>query len=387
MGRSVGKNLIKNQFADVALHQKLDSAHRHIEELTAEIERLKALGDKQAEELKVVELRSSLEEEGMRIIPLSQIEPNLEQPRQTFSEKNILLLARSLERDGQQQPILVFPKNTEQYLLFDGERRWRAAQKLNWENIEALVIPKCEAAWIENPATLRRKALLANHHRENLNSLDLAEALIAEIAITHRLEKKEIPRWLDAVIARLTRRQSVDLLTSLVSATSEEQEAGLMNLEKDSLIKKEEKLILQFLLSLQLNPASVKANIFPSLKLFDDLKGAVRKKGLGSHQARILQRLSPKNLGQTEAQSQEIRQQLTEVVLGKKLSVTETQKLVREKLAHYNNSEKAILSKEVSQALAQIEKVKPEKLERDELKVLEVSLKQKLKEIRKVLKN
>jgi ParB family chromosome partitioning protein len=61
MGRRIGDNLITSQFAQVGVHQELNQANQQIEELTAEIKRLRASGQKSAEEKKVVELRSSLQ--------------------------------------------------------------------------------------------------------------------------------------------------------------------------------------------------------------------------------------------------------------------------------------------------------------------------------------
>jgi ParB family chromosome partitioning protein len=386
MSRRVGDNLILNQFAEVSVHQELDRANEQIETLTAEIERLKRSGNKAAEEEKVLELQNSLSTQGILKLPIESIEPNPAQPRKTFNEESLILLARSLEQDGQQQPILVFEKSAKQYFLFDGERRWRAAQKIDWETIDAIVVPVRQTQSLDNPESMRRQAMLANHHRENLNPLDLAEALIQEIALTYEIEEDAIPKRLDAAIARLTRRKAIDRLSILTALDKKEQEAGLTRLIEEETIKEEEKGVIEFLLSMQLNPASVKANIFPALKLFDDLKDAIRSQGLGGHQAKILQQLSPKNLGVTDKQALKMRQQVTQVAIEKKLSVASTRAKVKEVLSNREDSEDAALGVEARKAIALVEKLKFDKMERADLKALETKLKEKLKQIRASLK-
>lgn len=386
MSRRVGDNLILNQFAEVSVHQELDRANEQIETLTAEIERLKQSGNKAAEEKKVLELQSSLSTQGILNLPIEHIEPNPAQPRKTFNEESIVLLARSLEQDGQQQPILVFKKSAKQYFLFDGERRWRAAQKIDWKKIDAIVVPVRQTQSLDNPETLRRQAMLANHHRENLNPLDLAEALIQEIALTYDVEENAIPKRLDAAIARLTRRKAIDRLSILTALDQKEQEAGLTRLIDEETIKEEERRVIEFLLSMQLNPASVKANIFPALKLFDDLKDAIRSQGLGGHQAKILQQLSPKNLGVTDKQALKMRQQVTKVVIEKKLSVADTRVKVKEVLSKKEDSKDAVLDQEARNAIALVEKLKIDKMEKADLEALETKLKEKLKQIRASLK-
>lgn len=384
MGRSVGTNLIANQFADVKVAQDLLAAQQKIKELTNEIESLKKTGNKAFEEDKIAELRSSLQTTVINL-PILEIEANREQPRQTFSDDAILLLARSLERDGQQQPILVFEKDKNKFLLFDGERRWRAAQYLEWETIQAVIVPNPKSLDFSSLDTLRRKSLLANLHRENINSLDLAEALMNELSDFHNLENSEIPKLLDAVIMRLSRQKKIDLLTKLVAASSDIQQTELSQLEENKLIKAEEKIILQFLLSLQLNPTSIKTNVFPSLKFFSDLKDAVRNKGLGSHHAKELQKLSSKNLKCTEKKSYQIRQGAIETVLKQKLSVKDTRKLVKEYLSSSQTATSSTkLIQDIIITIEKIEKIDLNRFDRDILQTLESVLEKQLLEVKQI---
>ena len=328
---------------------------------------------------KVAQLESK---PGIWELPVEQIEPNPDQPRKTFTDQGITLLARSLERDQQQQPITVFTRGKGKYFLFDGERRWRAAQKLGWKTIQAIVVPDPQA-----PDALHRKALLANHHRENMNPLDLAEALIKESSTPGKVDEEEVPRLLNTAVKRLLRTKKLNQLTEMVAASREEQEEGLRELEDTGEITPEESHVLQVLLSLQLNPHSTNTNVMPSLRLFDDLKEAIRKRGLGVHHGFALQQLSANNLNLSEEQSLQVRQALTEMVIEQKLSVAQTRKRVKDELSKSAPQEEQLLGKQAQKALGQIQKMKVERMERTELEALEAALKQKLKEVRANLKS
>ena len=120
-------------------------------------------------------LRSQLQSQsGIVSISVGQIEPNPELPRQTFLPESIEFMSRSLAEDGQLQPIIVIMR--ENLVLFDGERRWRSALALGWQNLQAVIIPE--------PISLHRKALLTSLHREDLNPLDKALAIVPELANT-----------------------------------------------------------------------------------------------------------------------------------------------------------------------------------------------------------
>ncbi|WP_013335103.1 ParB/RepB/Spo0J family partition protein [Gloeothece verrucosa] len=386
MGRRIGDNIISSQFADVSLHQQLNQANQTIEELTAEIERLRGLEDKKAFENKVVELRSSLLPQGIQKIPLSQIEFNPSQSRQTFSQESIRLLACSLLEHGQQQPILVFQKSFNSYLLFEGERRCRAARSIDWATIDGIIIPKKESVCLEKPETLRRYSILINHHRENLNPLDLAEALIKDISETYGIDAQEIPRLLNALMARLTRKKLVDELTNLTFLDKEQQEEKLKQLEAQDIIKESEGIIARFLLSLQLNPASIKANVFPALKFHEDLKIAIRTQGLGGHHAKVLQQISAEKLGLTDQEAQKIRSSIISEVIEQRLSVAATRQRVAQVISSVGESNKSQKQEPGAVMLETLEKIQVNEISPNNLKALETLLKQKLKEIKTILK-
>ena len=387
MTRKAGANILQEQFAELGIHQELNEAKLTIDELTVEIERLKKQGNKEKEKEKVSELHSNLQDQGLVELSISKIKTNPHQPRQTFNRESLLVLARSLERDGLQQPILVFEISSDQYFLFDGERRWRAAQKIGWAKIKAVILPTPVQKLEENPEFLRRQALLVNHHRENLNPLDLAEAIVAEIEVSLGINKSQTPKLLSAVMTRFARKKQLPLLSALITQPNQNQQEVINQWQEEGLIKELESPVLLFLLSLQLNPISIKTNIFPTLNLFDDLKEAIRSKGLGGHQARLLQRLSAQNLQKTEMQSQKIRQKVTQEVIEKNLSVNASREKVKQEISRYNGSDQLALNKVTQSTLKKIEKLEVKGLNQQDLKTLENSLAQKLKEIRAALKS
>jgi ParB family chromosome partitioning protein len=103
---------------------------------------------------------------GVRNIPVSQIEPNPEQPRLTFDEASLDELAASIREHGVLQPILVRQLDAG-YQLIAGERRWRASQRAGLGTIPALVEE------IDDETALEI-SIIENLQREDLSPLDEA---------------------------------------------------------------------------------------------------------------------------------------------------------------------------------------------------------------------
>ena len=367
---------ITNYFSAAKQSQQLSEAEAEIQRLKAEIEQLRNAGSTELED-QLAALRSQLQStSGVLSISIDQIQPNPEQPRQTFLDESIESMSRSLDKDGQLEPIILIQR--ENLVLFDGERRWRSAKNLGWQALQAVIIPE--------PAALHRKALLTSLHREDLNPLDKAEAIVRELSDNTGLSPGDIPRTLATAVRRLNSQKRMNAVAELITATTEEQKEGLAALG----LSDSEQVILESLLDLQLNPASVDANIFPMLSLAEDLKDAIRSKGLKGIHALALQKLSAKNLKISEEQAKAIRVETTEQVLAEKLSVAQTRKLVAEVAQKQAQSEKAATTgnKQISAAVRPLQKLSPEKLkdaEVGELVELQETLRQKLTEIEEIL--
>lgn len=107
-------------------------------------------------------------------IDVDSIHPNPHQPRKTFQKDALRQLAESMKEVGIIQPISVYKKD-DKYFMVVGERRWRAAQLLKWEKIPAMV-----KEFSEND--IMAEALIENIQREDLNAIEIAEAIEALIA-------------------------------------------------------------------------------------------------------------------------------------------------------------------------------------------------------------
>lgn len=113
---------------------------------------------------------------------IADISPNHFQPRRTFTEAELIELEASLRANGLLQPITVRPKGHGKWELVAGERRLRAATRLGWTEIPAVVRDFDDRAML----TL---ALVENLQRTDLNALEEAEGyqrLIDEFGLTQQ---------------------------------------------------------------------------------------------------------------------------------------------------------------------------------------------------------
>lgn len=224
--------------------------------------------------------------------------------------------------------------------------------------------------------------MLANLHREDLNPLDTAEALIKEITSNSDLNSDEIPKILRTGVRRLERQGTITKVSTLVLVPIEQQQQELATLG----LSEAERIVFQVLLSLQLNPASVNTNIFPMMGLSVDLKQAIREQGLGGMQAKALQQLSSKKLGLSEPAARKVRSRVTKQVLEKKLSVTQVRQLVTTEIARHNQQkDSAKEKKQVNGIIERVRSMPIEKVGREQLPLLKEALQQKLQEIDSVL--
>lgn len=113
----------------------------------------------------------------LRLIDVNKVMANPYQPRNYFDENGIDELAKSIKENGLIQPISVRDKNG-MYEIVVGERRFRALQKLGYEQIEAYVLD-------DNEAGSMNKALIENIQRENLSAIEEAKAYLKIMQYQH----------------------------------------------------------------------------------------------------------------------------------------------------------------------------------------------------------
>ena len=115
---------------------------------------------------------------------ITQVEPNANQPRKTFDDEKLEVLAESIRQHGLIQPIIVAKPVNDRYTIVAGERRWRAAKRAGLTKISAVIKDY-------NKKTITEVALIENLQREDLNPIE--EALgYKDLIEEHHLTQEEI---------------------------------------------------------------------------------------------------------------------------------------------------------------------------------------------------
>lgn len=108
-------------------------------------------------------------ENALQQLPVAQIRPNPFQPRKEFEAGELADLESSLRSNGLLQPVTVRPApDGDGYELIAGERRLRAATRLGWNTIAAIVRPT------DNRAALTL-AMVENLQRADLDPVEEAD--------------------------------------------------------------------------------------------------------------------------------------------------------------------------------------------------------------------
>ena len=118
--------------------------------------------------------------EGAVSIPISQVEPGLNQPRKRFDPEALADLAQSIRLHGIIQPLTVRRLASGYYQIIAGERRWRAAKEAGLSEVPALIIEADDRKVME-------LALIENLQREDLNPAEEArgyQSLMEDYGLT-----------------------------------------------------------------------------------------------------------------------------------------------------------------------------------------------------------
>lgn len=77
-------------------------------------------------------------------IRVTHISPNPHNPRRLFDEEPMRILEESIEKLGILVPVTVYEeeKKSSQYVILDGERRWRCAKELRLKWVPAIIVEK-----------------------------------------------------------------------------------------------------------------------------------------------------------------------------------------------------------------------------------------------------
>ena len=118
--------------------------------------------------------------DGAVSLPISQVEPGLNQPRKRFDPETLAELADSIRIHGIIQPLTVRRLSTGYYQIIAGERRWRAAKDAGLREVPVVIIEADDKKVMEI-------GLIENLQREDLNPVEEAQGyqtLMEEYGLT-----------------------------------------------------------------------------------------------------------------------------------------------------------------------------------------------------------
>ncbi len=105
-------------------------------------------------------------------IPIGELDPNPDQPRKSFDEETIGMLAESVREQGVLQPLLVVASSNGRYRIIAGERRYRASRIAGLGTVPCIVKDLDIVRQMEI-------SLIENLQREDLNPVDAARGIRA----------------------------------------------------------------------------------------------------------------------------------------------------------------------------------------------------------------
>ncbi|MCR5510725.1 MAG: ParB/RepB/Spo0J family partition protein [Lachnospiraceae bacterium] len=126
----------------------------------------KSGGDKKNQISSVLDAK---EGEQVHIVKITQVEPNKDQPRKTFSEDELQELSDSIKQVGLINPIIVQDRKSDKdhYMIIAGERRWRASRMAGLTEIPIVIRHYTEKEIVEI-------SLIDNLQRTDLNPIEEA---------------------------------------------------------------------------------------------------------------------------------------------------------------------------------------------------------------------
>ena len=127
------------------------------------------------------------ENDVVRNLKITEVEPNREQPRKMFDEEALEGLADSIKTYGLIQPIVV-TKRDDYYSIIAGERRWRASKIAGLDEIPAIIRE-------DDERKNQEIALIENIQREDLNAFEKATA-IKNLMNTYDLTQEQVAQKL-----------------------------------------------------------------------------------------------------------------------------------------------------------------------------------------------
>lgn len=215
-------------------------------------------------------------------IPLTDIDPNFEQPRKNFDEDALNELAESIKLHGVIQPIVVVPVGR-RFMIIAGERRFRASKIAGKTSIPAVIRHYTSQQ-------IKEISLIENLQREDLSPIEAARAikvLMNEFNMTQEMAADRIGKSRSAVantLRLLTLSEDVIALiengrlsagharTLVVVPQQSQYKLALKACDNQMTVREMEKMVREFL-----NPKKVEQKTVEESKELKDLVGNMQR--------------------------------------------------------------------------------------------------------------
>ena len=195
--------------------------------------------------------------EGSVSLPISQVEPGLNQPRKRFDPESLADLAESIRVHGIIQPLTVRRLSTGYYQIIAGERRWRAAKQAGLDEVPAVIIEADDRKVME-------LGLIENLQREDLNPAEEArgyQVLMEDYGLTQEQVSQRMGKSRPAIANTLRLLALPEDLMKLVEEgqLSAGHARAILALPSPALQRQAAKRVMEHQLSVRQTEALVKA--------------------------------------------------------------------------------------------------------------------------------
>ena len=169
-------------------------------------------------------------------VRISEIEPNIAQPRKSFDSAELEALAESINLYGMIQPITVRSIGS-MYQIITGERRWRAARMAGLSEVPVIIITADDKKAAE-------LALVENIQRSDLNPIEAAKRIgKSRSAVTNALRLLNLPESVQKMLENGEISSGHAKVLLGLSNTDLMEKAALQIVSKDLSVRETEKLI------------------------------------------------------------------------------------------------------------------------------------------------
>ena len=195
--------------------------------------------------------------EGSVSLPISQVEPGLNQPRKRFEQGALDDLAESIRVHGIIQPLTVRRLATGYYQIIAGERRWRAAKAAGLEEIPAVILEADDRKVME-------LGLIENLQREDLNPAEEARGyrtLMEDYGLTQEQVAQQMGKSRPAITNTLRLLALPEEVMALLEegSLSAGHARAILSAPTDTLQKEAAKRVVEGQLSVRQTEALIKA--------------------------------------------------------------------------------------------------------------------------------